>query len=326
MPPNPTSPVRNLWPDAPGSHGRTALPTLDLDLLRAFVAVVDHGSFAAAGAWLGRTQSAITQQLQRLDAQTGVPLFARDGRRKLLTESGRHLLRYAREMLALNDEAMYALADAGLQGSLRIGSPHDVADTLLPPLLSHIARSSPQLRLEINVGRSPFLMDALHRGELDLTLSTRVDPTLEGIALHTSPTLWVCASQFSYTPDQPLPLILIDEPSIFRRMALEALDRHKLPWRQAYSSSNLIGVKAALRAGLGVTARSMELLGPDLRVLGEKDGLPRLPDVTYHLWMRPNTASPVVRQAYELIRSSRGMRDPQVGPTHQHGKTSHHEL
>lgn len=321
MPSNPASLVRDLPPNAPA---RTASPTLDLELLRAFVAVVDHGSFAAAGAGLGRTQSAITQQLQRLDAQAGVPLFARDGRRKLLTESGRHLLRYAREMLALNDEALHALADAGLQGSLRIGSPHDVADTLLPPLLSHIARSSPQLRLEINVGRSPFLMEALHRGELDLTLSTRDDPTLEGIALHTSPTLWLCASQFKHTPGQPLPLILIDEPSIFRRLALEALDRHKLPWRQAYSSSNLIGIKAALRAGLGVTARSMELLGPDLRVLGEKDGLPRLPDVTYHLWMRPNTASPVVRQAYELIRSSRGIRDPQGRPTHQPGKAIHH--
>lgn len=48
------------------------------------------------------------------------------------------------------------------------------------------------------------------------------------------------------------------------------------------------------------------MLGPDMRVLGESDGLPRLPDVTYYLWIRSNTINPLVRRAYELIRSSRG--------------------
>lgn len=281
--------------------------TFDLELLRSFVAVVDAGSFAAGGTRLGRTQSAVTQQIQRLELQAGLPLFQKEGRQKLLTDPGRQLLRYAREMLALNDEAVHTLADSGLRGSLRIGSPHDVADTLLPGLLGRIARSSPHLRLEINVGRSPHLMESLQRGELDMTISTREDRALEGILLHRSPTVWLSALQFKPSPREPLPLILIDEPSIFRRLALEALDRARVPWRLSYSSSNLIGVKAALLAGLGVTARSMELLGPELRVLGESDGLPRLPEVSYHLWVRPNTANPVARQAFELIRNTRSL-------------------
>jgi DNA-binding transcriptional LysR family regulator len=289
------------------SPSARAPATFDLDLLRSFVAVVDAGSFAAGGTRLGRTQSAVTQQIQRLELQAGLQLFQKEGRQKLLTDPGRQLLRYAREMLALNDEAVHTLADSGLRGSLRIGSPHDVADTLLPGLLGRIARSSPHLRLEINVGRSPFLMESLQRGELDMTISTREDPTLEGILLHRSPTVWLSALQFKPSPREPLPLILIDEPSIFRRLALEALDRARVPWRLSYSSSNLIGVKAALLAGLGVTARSMELLGPELRVLGESDGLPRLPEVSYHLWVRPNTANPVARQAFELIRNTRSL-------------------
>lgn len=101
-------------------------------------------------------------------------------------------------------------------------------------------------------------------------------------------------------------MIRVCAPSIYRRYALEALERANIPWRQAYLASNLIGIKAATRAGLGVTARSMEMLGPDMRVLGESDGLPRLPDVTYYLWIRSNTINPLVRRAYELIRSSRG--------------------
>ncbi|MFT4171095.1 MAG: LysR substrate-binding domain-containing protein [Rhodocyclaceae bacterium] len=277
--------------------------TLELELLRGFVAIVDEGGFAAAGAFLGYSQSAITQQMQRLESQLGVPLFQREGRSKQLSDQGRQLLRYAREMLSLNDDAIRALADSSPSGSLRIGSPHDIADTLLPPMLSHIARAAPRLRLEINVGRSPHLMDALRRGDIDMTISTRTDPALEGIALRTSPTLWICSSQFIPSPQQPLPLILIDEPSIFRRLAIESLDAAGIPWRLAYRSSSLIGVKAAIRAGLGITARTMEMVEADMRTLGASDGLPPLPEVTYYLWIRPNTVNPVVRQAYELIAS-----------------------
>lgn len=283
------------------------LPTLDLELLRTFIAVVDHHSFAEAGAQLARTQSSVTQHMQRLEQLVGVNLFEKRGRQKQLTEAGLQLLRHARQMISLNDEALNSLRESSLSGVLRIGSPHDIADTILPPILSHIARSAPRLRLEIDVGRSPFLMEDLHRGKIDMVISTREDPNLEGFALRTSPVWWICSAQYIHNPGEPLPLILVDEPSIYRRYALQALEHANIPWRQAYLASNLIGIKAATRAGLGVTARSMEMLGPDMRVLGETDGLPRLPDVTYHLWIRPNTVNPLVRRAYELIRSSRGL-------------------
>jgi len=279
---------------------------LDLELLRTFIAVVDHHSFAEAGVQLARTQSSVTQHMQRLEQQVGVNLFEKRGRQKQLTEAGQQSLRHARQMLSLNDDALNSLRESSLSGVLRIGSPHDIADTILPPILSHIARSAPRLRLEIDVGRSPFLMDDLQRGKIDMVISTREAPNLEGFALRTSPVWWICSAQFIHNPGETLPLILVDEPSIYRRYALEALERANIPWRQAYLASNLIGIKAATRAGLGVTARSMEMLGPDMRVLGESDGLPRLPDVTYYLWIRSNTINPLVRRAYELIRSSRG--------------------
>lgn len=279
---------------------------LDLELLRTFIAVVDHHSFAEAGVQLARTQSSVTQHMQRLEQQVGVNLFEKRGRQKQLTEAGQQLLRHARQMLSLNDDALNSLRESSLSGVLRIGSPHDIADTILPPILSHIARSAPRLRLEIDVGRSPFLMDDLQRGKIDMVISTREAPNLEGFALRTSPVWWICSAQFIHNLGETLPLILVDEPSIYRRYALEALERANIPWRQAYLASNLIGIKAATRAGLGVTARSMEMLGPDMRVLGESDGLPRLPDVTYYLWIRSNTINPLVRRAYELIRSSRG--------------------
>ena len=176
---------------------------LELDLLRTFVAIDDHGTFAAAGAALDRSQAAVTQQMQRLEQQTGSTLFVREGRYKLLSEQGRHLLHYAREMLVLNDDALRAVSEQSFSGTLRIGSPHDVADTILPPMLSSIARSAPRLKLDIQVGRSPFLMEALHRGDLDMTISTRHDTSLDGVTLRTSPTLWMCSACLLYTSPSP---------------------------------------------------------------------------------------------------------------------------
>jgi len=277
------------------------MKNLDLELLRTFVAVADARSFAGAGLRIGRSQAAVSQQMQRLEAQVGVPLFRKEGRNKLLTPGALQLLGHARELLRINDDAIQSAISGAQAGVLRIGSPHDVSDTLLPPILAHIARWAPGLRIELDVGRSPFLMEALHRGEIDMTLSTREDASLDGVLLRTSPTVWICASQYEHVRHAPIPLVLADEPSIFGRLAIEALDAARMRWREAYVASNLLGVKAALRAQLGVTARSIELLGPELRVLGDSDDLPRLPDVHYYLRIRPHNANSLARQAFDLL-------------------------
>ena len=94
---------------------------------------------------------------------------------------------------------------------------------------------------------------------------------------------------------------------MFHRMAREALDSAGIRWSPRYTASSLIGIKAALRAGLGVTARGLEMAGPDMRVLGENDGLPRLPDVVYHLFIRQNVINPVTRKVFEMLKSNLGL-------------------
>lgn len=277
--------------------------TLDLELLRSLVAIVGHESFGAAAIQLGRTQSAVTQQMQRLEEQIGQPLFEKRGRQKRLTEHGERLLVYARQMLAMNDEALRHLQQGRLEGTLRIGAPHDVADTMLPPLLAEVVRSSPKLQLDIHVGRSPFLMESLKRGEIDMAISNRLDAELEGVVLRTSPTVWLCGDGYVHDPTRPIPLIIADGPSIFRRLAQEALDAAGVAWLTRYTSSSLIGIRAALRAGLGVTARGVEQLDGGLRILGPMEGLPPLPDLVYRLYVRHRVINPLTRQVFDQIRT-----------------------
>lgn len=280
------------------------MATLDLELLRSFAAVVSHHSFAAAAVHLERTQSAITQQMQRLEEQIGHPLFAKQGRQKRLTEHGERLLTYAHHMLALNDEALRSLRQGQLEGNLRIGAPHDVAETMLPLLLTEVARTSPLLQLDIHIGRSPYLMTSLKSGEVDMIISNRTDAQsqFEGVVLRNSPTVWLCAASYVHDPAKPVPLIMADGPSIFRRIGHEALDAAGVAWTPRYTSSSLIGIKAALRAGLGVTARGVEQLDAGLRVLGAGDGMPRLPDLAYHLYVRSHVVNPVTRQVFETLK------------------------
>lgn len=270
-----------------------SLINLDLELLRTFVAIVERESFAAAAESVHRTQSAVTQQMQRLDAQLGKPLFHKRGREKRLTEDGLKLLEYSRRILALNDEACSAISGSVLTGEVRLGAPVDVAESMLPNLLQRFSKAFPSLRMTIDVGRSPFLMQAMKRGEIDMVISPREHPEFRRITLRTSPTIWLCAADYHFDRSQTIDLIIADEPSLFRRMALEHLERARIAWRVTYVAPTLPGIRAAVRAGLGITARSVEMMGPDFRVLGESDGLPRLPDVSYNLYLgsSPNASA-----------------------------------
>jgi len=276
---------------------------LDLDLLRTFVAIADAESFAGAAQRVHRTQSAVSQQMQRLESHVGKPLMSKQGRTKRLTDDGMKLLDFARRIILLNDEANAALASRhGQTDVVRLGASNDIAENILPIMLGRIAKSHPNVLLEVRTGRSPFLMEELKKGELDLAITTRLDPNLPRIALRSSPTVWLCAAEYQFERRKQLPLILSNEPSLFRALAIDALDRAHLAWRIAYLSLNLPGIRAAVRAGLGITARNIEMLTPDLRVLGEADGLPRLPDVAFHLYMRDERVGEAAQRVFETFR------------------------
>src|ERR1700688_2527074 len=94
---------------------------LDMDVLRTFVTGFELGSFARAADRLGRSQSAISTQLRKLEEQVGQALVQRSGRGLALTAPGEELLGYAKRILELNDEAVDRLRAADLQGWVRLG-------------------------------------------------------------------------------------------------------------------------------------------------------------------------------------------------------------
>src|SRR5689334_14009700 len=107
----------------------------DVAMLRSFIIGMDLGSFAKAAERVGRSTSAVSAQIRKLEEQTGTPLFLKAGRGLALTEAGEVFLRYARRLVELNDEALAATRGTDLQGWVRLGLQEDFGETLLPAVL-----------------------------------------------------------------------------------------------------------------------------------------------------------------------------------------------
>jgi DNA-binding transcriptional LysR family regulator len=240
------------------------VPDLDLDLLRGFVTVAERGGFTAAGTALGLTQSAISLKVKRLEDILGKRVLDRGGRGVALTREGETLLAYARRMLALNDEAVRRMIAPPVEGRLRLG----VADHFIPrnlaPVLARFAQSYPQVRLEVEVGRSHDLRAAMADGGLDLVLGKRRDGETEGRPIFTETIVWVAAPDWQAPAERPLPIAMLPQGCMFRDRALAALARAGIAFEVVFTSASLPGVAAAAQAGFATTVLGRAGLPPGL--------------------------------------------------------------
>ncbi|BFO55417.1 LysR substrate-binding domain-containing protein [Acidovorax sacchari] len=267
----------------------------DLDVLRTFATGVALGSFASAADRLGRSTSAVSAQLKKLEAQSGTPLLRKSGRGLVLTDAGETLLAYAHRLLALNDEAVAAVGGSQLRGLVRLGLQEDLGETLLPAVLGRFARAHPHVRIEVCVARSAELRERFALGQLDLALlwdagidlsCVRAEPIMR-LPLHwigpaALDTLdapwWLGLSGPGGVERHPLPLVLLDAPCPLRQIVTAALERAGIPWRHAFNSASLAALWAATSAGLGLSVRTAFGLPAHVRLIDPlASGLPELP-------------------------------------------------
>ncbi len=288
--------------------------TFDLDVLRTFVAGIELGSFATAAARLGRSTSAVSAQLKKLEEQVGEPVLRKSGRGLALTPAGETLLGYARRLLQLNDEAAEAVRGADLEGWVRIGLQEDFGEHVLTAILGEFARAHPRVRVEARMSRNAELLDFVQSGRLDLALAwdcgigtPHVEP------LGRLPMAWIGAAANKMPcleQGEAVPLVMFDAPCLIRSAATAALDRARIPWRIAFTGAGLSGVWAAVGAGLGVTVRTRLGMPAHLRVL---EGLPRLPEIGLNLHRAEAGSTQVIERLSGIVRSSIRERLPLHG-------------
>lgn len=324
-----------------------ARPNFDVAALRSLVAGVDLGSFAKAADRVARSSSAVSAQIRKLEEQAGTPLFVKAGRGLALTDAGEAMLRYARRMIALNDEAAAAVRGVNLDGWVRVGLQEDFGEAILPDVLGRFARAHPKVRIEARVARNAELLERLDANQLDLALvwgdpasATLVSRAgIDSDAIAQVPMQWIAAvgaggfglpdgggqAEAADAADdgeaglrarrasgEPLPLVVFDRPCRFFGAATDALDRAGVPWRVAFTTPSLAGLWAAAAAGLGLTVRSHYGLPASVRVLDAAQfGLPELPSLPLMLLRRTSSATPTVERLARIV--TQAVRDATQG-------------
>ncbi len=248
---------------------------LQLDWLRAFVAVVDAGSLSAAAPVVHRSQSAVSMQLAKLEQAVGRPVLLRGPRQMQLTPVGAELLEYARRMLDVHAQALTALRGPQLSGRVVLGVPDDYAEKYLTPVLRSFANRHAAVEIDLHCEQSTALIPRVLRGELDIALVSR-DRQRRGTLLFDEPLAWVAAEPFETWRRDPLPIAVYESGSQARRDALAALDAQRRSYRIVYNSASLAGQLAAVHSGLAVAVLTRCSVPPDLLVLQQKHGLPAL--------------------------------------------------
>jgi DNA-binding transcriptional LysR family regulator len=274
---------------------------LDIDFLRTLASAEDLGGMNRAAEQVGRSQSAVSQQMRKLEEKIGQRLFRKQGRGLVLTESGELLLKYARRMLALNDEAVAALRGSGLEGVVRFGLPSDFAESWLPAALGQFKRAHPLIRVEASVDRNAVLLERLEKGRLDLAMFFSDGQHQGAQRLASLPMVWIGSAEHAFDPAEPIPLVLFEAPCVFRKAGIAALDAAGIRWRIAFTSPSLAGLWAAVEAGLGVSPRTTVHVPDWLTVLGKSTRLPKLPSVELSLYDRGRPLTPAALRLKEIL-------------------------
>ncbi len=293
---------------------------LDPDLLRAFVLIAEEGSFTRAARLVGRTQSAVSMQVRRLEGLLGQTLLERGrGGAVRPTVHGRRLLGEARELLALHDRIWRGFRAPTVQGTVHLGTPDDYALRYLPRVLTRFAAAHPAVDVEVLCFPSTDLVPRLEAGDLDLSLLSEGEapPHWPAVPLLRGPLAWITAETHAAHRRDPLPLALGDtRPSApgatgcaWSKAALAALEAAGLRHRVAYRSATQTGTLEPVLAGLAVAVGPASWLPPGLRALAPGEGLPPLPEFGILLLKGRQPQQPVTDALASHIAEAFAARD-----------------
>ncbi|MET2831426.1 LysR substrate-binding domain-containing protein [Mesorhizobium shangrilense] len=279
---------------------------LDLVQLRSFVTVQEMGSFTFAAERLGLGQSTVSQHIRKLEVAIGRQLLARDTHKVVLTPDGEALLGHARTMLSIEGQVQALFTAQKLRGTLRLGVSEDLVTSRLPAVLEDFVRSHPSVDLELTVALSGTLYEMQDNGELDLVLAKRRLGDSRGRLVYREPLVWLARDPEHVLSLAALPLIAFPPPSVTRSIALEALERHGMPWRIVCTCGSLSGLTAAARAGMGVLVQPQSMSPPGLKEIGH---LPQLEDVEFVLIPSKGADRALVSALSEdILTKVRGLR------------------
>lgn len=248
--------------------------TLDITTVQAFLLVADLQSFTRAAEALGTTQAAVSLKLQRLETLLGKRLVERSPRAVRLTADGAAFLDRARALMAAHDRALSGEAPAAQ--SLSLGISDHAAGPELVPLLERLHAMSSNLTLAVTIGFSREMQDAYDAGELDAVIVRQEGSRRGGEKLTEDEFGWFASRRLALPKGEALPLATLAPPCGVRAIAVRALDKAGLIWRERFVGGGVTAVVAAALAGLAIAPLARRIAPPGLVDIGPAHKLPKL--------------------------------------------------
>ena len=291
---------------------------MELRQLETFRAVATALSFTQAAAALDYAQSSVTAQIQALEAELGVRLFDRLGRRVLLTDAGTRLFAYAERLLDLAEEARTAVTDGDEPaGTLTVGAPETILTYRLPRILQRFRRAHPRVRLIFHPTPNADLQRAIGEGTLDVGfgLGPRIEARSLAVELLGTESLAVVAA-----PDHPLALAARVEPADLQGQTV-LRTRPGCGYRALFSGTlatcgvqpagmldfgSIEGIKQCVAAGIGIAALPRTAVRSELadgRLVALPWEGPSLEVSVQLLWHPARVWSPPLRAFLEIART-----------------------
>ena len=291
------------------------LPDLDINLLRAFVAVVDSGSFIAAASTVGRTQSAVSQKMTRLESLVGSRIYERSSRSLTLTQTGERLLAAARSMIEANDDLLRSLRTPS--AALRLGIAEDFLPGLLSATLARFVQAHTDTRIELTTGLSCDIVASYQAKRLDAAIIRQNAGAGAGRLIWREPVCWMAARSHKPT-GAPAQLVMLPKPCFYRTAMIDALGKINRDWIASCTSSSLTGVQAAVAGGLGVTALGRSFLTDEMQELTDSARWPALPAAEIALLSEGGHCSHLVEALMTFLTEKLSL----ANPTRDAGATS----
>jgi DNA-binding transcriptional LysR family regulator len=281
------------------------MKNLPIDVLRSFVTVADFGSFTHASELLARSQPAVSMQIKRLEKLCDRPLFQRSDQKLILTEEGQLLFDYAKQILSLNDEAISTLIKPPISGNIRLGIPSEFATTLLPKIVGRFSQNYPTVSLDVSCDLSVNLLTSKKDREFDLILALQDDLKIKkSDRVRVDELVWVTKDKHSAHLQSPIPLIAAPTGCIYRKRAIDKLNKLNRPWRIVYTIPDLSGIQSAIEEGLGVTVLAKSTVPGNLQIIKPDGKFPKLGKIAIHLINNSDSSDEAVMRLMEYIKVS----------------------
>lgn len=289
---------------------------LEIDLLRAFVAVAETGSFTAAAQIVGRSQSAISQKINRLEELVEVRVFDRNSRSLKLTQSGEALFAAARKMIEFNDSVIKQIRVPVGALKLRLGISEDFIPGQLPALLARFNRLYPMVDLDLTTGLSCDILAAYDAGRLDTVIAKKNGSAPRGRVIWRDQLVWLAGTNYEVDLTRPLNLVMLRPPCTYRELMISTLDSVRREWTPACTASSLMGIQAAVGGGLGISVLGKSFVKSDMRVLEMPEDWPALPSTEVVIVGEKPEIADLVQSLVVFLTENRGANVTQF-PSHR---------